>query len=121
MSATILIVEDEKRIADWTQRYLERAGFQTLVAHDGLTGLEMAQTESPDLLILDWMLPGIDGVEICRRLRVESDVPIIMLTARSAHRDRINGLEIGADDYITKPFEMDKVKKTIRTLLELNS
>ena len=77
MSATILIVEDEKRIADWTQRYFERAGFQTLVAHDGLSGLEMARTESPDLLILDLMLPGIDGIEICRRLRAESDVPII--------------------------------------------
>ena len=117
MSVTILIVEDEKRIADWTQRYLERAGFQTLVAYDGLNGLELAQQEMPDLLILDLMLPGIDGIEICRRLRADSDVPIIMLTARGAQRDRINGLDIGADDYIVKPFDPGELVARAKAVL----
>ncbi|MGB1252382.1 MAG: response regulator transcription factor [Candidatus Promineifilaceae bacterium] len=117
MSDTILIIEDEKRIAEWTQRYFERAGFQTLVAHDGITGLTLAQQQAPDLIILDLMLPGIDGVEICRRLRTESDVPIIMLTARGAQQDRINGLDIGADDYIVKPFDPKEVVARAKAVL----
>ena len=117
MSATILIVEDEKRIAEWTKRYFEREGFQTLVAHDGITGLEMAQTEAPDLLLLDLMLPGIDGIEICRRVRAESDVPIIMLTARGAQQDRIKGLDIGADDYVVKPFDPAEVVARAKAVL----
>lgn len=109
MKTTILVVEDEKRIADWLQRYLVSAGFQTMVANDGLTGLEMARYDNPDLIILDLKLPDIDGTEICKRLRKESDVPIIMLTARDSQRDRIEGLEIGADDYIVKPFDPEEV------------
>ena len=117
MNTTILIVEDEKRIATWLQRYFERDGFQTLVANDGHTGLQMAQEETPDLIVLDLMLPGIDGVEICRRLRTESDVPIIMLTARGAQQDRINGLDIGADDYIVKPFDPKEVIARAKAVL----
>ena len=117
MGTTILLIEDEKRIAEWTQRYFERAGFRTIVAYDGTTGLERARQDAPDLIVLDLMLPGIDGVEICRRLRAESDVPIIMLTARDTQRDRVNGLEIGADDYIVKPFDPEEVVARAKAVL----
>ena len=103
MSQTILIVEDEKRIAHWVKRYFERAGFSTKIAYDGQTGLALARSLAPDLIVLDLMLPSLDGMEICHILRRESDVPIIMLTAKGSQPDRINGLESGADDYIVKP------------------
>ena len=105
MSQTVLIVEDDPRIARWVQVYFERAGFAAEVAHDGVTGLSRARELTPDLIILDLMLPRLDGVEVCRTLRRESDVPIIMLTAREAHTERVIGLESGADDYIVKPFD----------------
>ena len=109
MSGTVLIVEDDTRIANWVKVYFERAGFSAEVAHDGETGLTLARELEPDLLILDLMLPRLDGVELCRILRRESDVPIIMLTAREAHAERISGLDSGADDYIVKPFDPDEV------------
>ena len=109
MNGTVLIVEDDARIANWVKVYFERAGFSAEVAHDGETGLNLARELEPDLMILDLMLPRLDGVELCRILRRESDVPIIMLTAREAHTERISGLDSGADDYIVKPFDPDEV------------
>ena len=104
MRGTVLIIEDDTRIANWVKVYFERAGFSAEVTHDGESGLELARSLLPDLIILDLMLPRLDGVELCRILRRESDVPLIMLTAREARDDRIIGLESGADDYIVKPF-----------------
>ena len=109
MSGTVLIVEDDTRIANWVKVYFERAGFLAEVAHDGQTGLDLARNLAPDLVILDLTLPRLDGVELCRILRRESEVPIIMLTAREAHADRIIGLDSGADDYIVKPFAPEEV------------
>ncbi len=109
MSDTVLIVEDDTRIANWVRVYFERAGFSAEVAHDGEAGLALARELAPDLIILDLMLPRLDGVELCKILRRESDVAIIMLTAREAPAERIMGLDIGADDYIVKPFDPDEV------------
>ena len=109
MNVKLLIIEDDKRIADWIKVYFERAGFSTEVAYDGETGLGMARFLNPDLIILDLMLPRLDGVDLCRILRRDSDVPIIMLTAREAHVERIIGLNSGADDYIVKPFDPEEV------------
>ena len=105
MSGTVLIIEDDRRIANWVQVYFARAGFSTEVAHDGESGLVLARALTPDLIVLDLMLPRLDGVELCRILRSESDVPIIMLTAREAHTERVIGLQSGADDYVVKPFD----------------
>ena len=109
MRGMVLIVEDDTRIANWVKVYFERAGFTAEVTHDGESGLELARSLLPDLIILDLMLPRLDGVELCRILRRESDVPLIMLTAREAQDDRIIGLESGADDYIVKPFAPEEV------------
>ena len=109
MSGTVLIIEDDARIANWVKVYFERAGFSAEVARDGEQGLTLARDLAPDLVILDLMLPRLDGVELCRVLRRESDVPIIMLTAREAHAERIVGLDSGADDYIVKPFDPEEV------------
>jgi two-component system OmpR family response regulator len=117
LEAKILIVEDEIRSAKWMQTYLERAGFITIVAHDGQTGLSIARSEKPDLILLDLMLPVLSGSELCRILRLDSDVPIIMLTAKGSIDDRITGIEGGADDYIVKPFEPDEVVVRINAIL----
>ena len=109
MSGTVLIIEDDTRIANWIKVYFERAGFSAEVTHDGKSGLALARSLAPDLVILDLTLPGLDGVELCKILRRESDVPIIMLTAREAHAERIIGLDSGADDYIVKPFDPEEV------------
>ena len=109
MSGTVLIVEDDRRIANWVKVYFERAGFSAEMAHDGERGLALARDLAPDLVILDLMLPRLDGVDLCRILRRESDVPIIMLTAREAPAERITGLDGGADDYIIKPFDPEEV------------
>ena len=109
MNGTVLIVEDDTRIANWVKVYFERAGFLAEVAHDGESGLDLARELAPDLIVLDLTLPRLDGVELCRILRRESEVPIIMLTAREAHADRIIGLDSGADDYIVKPFAPEEV------------
>ena len=108
-SGKVLIIEDDKRIANWVKVYFERAGFSATVAHDGLAGLKLARRMNPDLIILDLMLPRMDGVELCKILRQKSDVPIIMLTAKEAPAERIVGLESGADDYVIKPFDPDEV------------
>ena len=109
MSGTVLIIEDDARTANWVKVYFERAGFSAEVAHDGESGLALARSLSPNLVILDLMLPRLDGVELCRILRRESDVPMIMLTAREAPAERIVGLDSGADDYIVKPFDPEEV------------
>ena len=109
MSGRVLVIEDDARIANWVRVYFERAGFSAEVAHDGQTGLAMARDLVPDLIILDLMLPRLDGVELCRILRRESEVPIIMLTAREAPAERILGLDSGADDYVVKPFDPEEV------------
>jgi CheY-like chemotaxis protein len=100
----VLIVDDELRIVSGVRKYFEQAGFDVLAAYDGPTGLSLARTEKPDLVVLDLMMPGMDGLDVCRELRRESNVPIIMLTARVEETDKLIGLELGADDYVTKPF-----------------
>ncbi len=117
MSQSILIIEDDRRIASWLKVYFQRAGFSAETANDGGAGLAVARSLAPDLIILDLMLPRIDGIEVCNILRRETDVPIIMLTAKEAHRDRIKGLESGADDYIVKPFDPEEVVARARAVL----
>ena len=117
MGGTVLIIEDDTRIANWVKVYFERAGFSAEVTHDGESGLALARDLDPDLIILDLMLPRLDGVELCRILRRESDVPIIMLTAREATPERIIGLDSGADDYIVKPFDPDEVIARVEAVL----
>ncbi|MBS7315585.1 MAG: response regulator transcription factor [Clostridiaceae bacterium] len=115
--AKILVVEDEKAIADIVAFNLMREGYEVLTAYDGLEGLEHALHAGVDLILLDVMLPGMDGFEICRRVREKSNVPIIMLTAREEETDKVLGLEIGADDYITKPFSMRELMARIHANL----
>jgi DNA-binding response OmpR family regulator len=117
MAQTILVVDDEARIVKLVRDYLERAGFDVLTARDGETALTLARVEQPDLIVLDLMLPGVDGLDICRRLRQKSSVPIIMLTARVEEVDRIVGLELGADDYVTKPFSPGELVARVRATL----
>lgn len=117
MPQLILVVDDEPKVTRLARDYLEKHGFRVLTAGDGQTALAAARREKPDLIILDLMLPGIDGREVCRVLRRESDVPIIMLTALSEEIDQVTGLEIGADDYITKPFSPRALVARVRALL----
>jgi two-component system, OmpR family, alkaline phosphatase synthesis response regulator PhoP len=117
MSALILVVDDEPKIARLARDYLEKNGFRVVTAGDGPSALAMARRERPDLVVLDLLLPGMDGREVCRILRNESDVPIIMLTALSEESDQIVGLEIGADDYIVKPFSPRALVARVRALL----
>ncbi len=117
MSQTVLIVEDDPKTRDILQLYLEGAGYEVLMAADGREGLEKAREHRPDLIVLDIMLPEIDGLHICRTLRRESETPIIMLTARSTEDDMLLGLDLGADDYITKPFSPREVVARVRTVL----
>jgi DNA-binding response OmpR family regulator len=117
MSSLILVVDDEPKVARLARDYLEKNGFRVLTAADGQSALTIARREKPDLIILDLMLPHIDGREVCRILRRESDVPIIMLTALSEEIDQVTGLEIGADDYITKPFSVRALVARVRALL----
>ncbi len=117
MPQLILVVDDEPKVARLARDYLEKNGFRVLIAADGQSALTTARREKPDLIILDLMLPQIDGREVCRILRRESDVPIIMLTALSEEIDQVTGLEIGADDYITKPFSVRTLVARVRALL----
>lgn len=117
MAQLILVVDDEARIVKLVRDYLQRAGFDVLSALDGETALTLARLEQPDLIILDLMLPAVDGLDVCRRLRQESGVPIIMLTARVEEADRIVGLELGADDYVTKPFSPRELVARVRATL----
>ena len=113
----ILVVDDEPRIVNGVRKYFEQAGFDVLAAYDGPTGLSLARTEEPDLVVLDLMLPGMDGLDVCRQLRHESNVPIIMLTARVEEADKLIGLELGADDYLTKPFSPRELVARSRAVL----
>jgi two-component system, OmpR family, alkaline phosphatase synthesis response regulator PhoP len=117
MTETILLVDDEQHIIDLAQMYLEQDGFQVISATDGAVALERILNEKPGLVVLDLMLPGLDGWEVCRRVRAQSDVPIIMLTARGDDIDKIVGLELGADDYLTKPFNPRELTARVKAIL----
>ncbi len=110
----ILVVEDEKTISDILAFNLQREGYDTLAAYDGAEGLRCALEEAPDLILLDVMLPKMDGFEVCRQVREQKDTPIIMLTAREEETDKVMGLELGADDYITKPFSMRELMARVK-------
>jgi two-component system response regulator MprA len=111
------VIEDEERIRQFLQRGLTFEGYRVEVAADGPTGLAMARENPPDFVILDWMLPGMDGLEVCRRLRAAGPLPILMLTAKDSVSDRVQGLDAGADDYLIKPFSFDELLARIRALL----
>src|SRR5437868_7423326 len=113
----ILIIEDEANIAQVLRLYLEQANYTVLVASDGVSGLELHAREHPDLVILDLMLPALDGMEVCRRIRAWASTPILMLTARTGEEDRIAGLELGADDYLIKPFSPREVVSRVKAIL----
>ena len=121
MHEKILIIEDEERILQFLRRGLAYEGYRVLTAVNGTEGLEVARDTPPDLVILDWMLPemepGLDGLEVCRRLRAASDLPIIMLTAKESVSDRVLGLDAGADDYLVKPFALNELLARIRALV----
>jgi two-component system response regulator MprA len=120
MAEHILVIEDETRIADLLRRGLTYEGYRVSVAGDGPAGLAIARDDPPDLVILDWMLPGLDGLEVCKRLRAAGPVPIIMLTAKESVPDRVAGLNAGADDYMVKPFAFDELLARIRAQLRRN-
>jgi len=117
MSDVILVVDDEQRIIDLAKMYLEQDGYRVMSATDGVNALWTILEDKPNLVVLDLMLPGMDGLEVCRRVRAESDVPIIMLTARSDDIDKIVGLELGADDYLTKPFNPRELVARVKAIL----
>ncbi len=117
MAEHILVIEDEQKIADFLRRGLTYEGFQVSVALDGETGLKAARDNPPDLVVLDVMLPGLDGMEVCRRLRAGGSVPILMLTAKDSVADRVRGLDSGADDYVVKPFAFEELIARVRALL----
>ena len=113
----ILIIDDEERIVNGVKKYFEQAGYQVSKAYDGPGGLDKARREKPDLVVLDLMLPGMDGWDVCRAIRKDSNVPIIMLTARVEETDKLIGLELGADDYVTKPFSPRELVARARAVL----
>ena len=120
MTTTILVVDDEIPVTDLIKYNLEKSLYQVLIAHDGETALQIARESDPDLILLDLMLPRIDGLDVCRELRKTSQVPIIMVTARGEEADRVIGLELGADDYLTKPFSMRELMARIKAVLRRN-
>ena len=117
MPARILVAEDDLKQAELIRRYLEREGHLTVVVHDGREAIDEARRRSPDLLVLDVMMPKVDGLDVCRVLRADGDVPIIMLTARSTEDDLLLGLDLGADDYVTKPYNPRELVARVRTVL----
>lgn len=121
MVNTILVIEDEERILQFLRRGLSYEGYRVETAVNGTDGLQIAQEQSPDLVVLDWMLPelepGLDGLEVCRRLRASSDIPILMLTAKDSVADRVQGLDAGADDYLVKPFALNELLARVRALI----
>ncbi|MFI5840907.1 response regulator transcription factor [Catenuloplanes sp. NPDC051500] len=121
MFARILIAEDDPRQAEIVRRYLQAAGFDPVVVGDGRAAIDAVRSNPPDLLVLDGMLPEIDGKDVCRVLRVDFDLPILMLTARSGADDRVLGLELGADDYLTKPYDPRELVARVRALLRRSS
>ena len=112
----ILIVEDDENIRELLRLYLEREGYAVIEAENGVEGIKMWKSEKPDMLLLDVMMPVMDGWAVCKEIRAESDVPIIMLTAKGETADRVSGLEMGADDYIVKPLEMPEVIARVRAV-----
>ncbi|MBM7845500.1 response regulator transcription factor [Herpetosiphon giganteus] len=117
MAKIIVIIEDEERIAHWMQLYLEQASFTTYLASDGLTGLALVQQHQPSLVVLDLMLPKLDGLSVFKAIRQTKNTPIIMVTARSSDEERIQGLELGADDYVGKPFNARELVARVRAVL----
>jgi two-component system response regulator MprA len=117
MRERILVIEDDERILQFLRRGLTYEGYRVDTALDGPEGLAQARENSPDMVVLDWMLPGLDGLEVCERLRAGGGVPILMLTAKDSVADRVQGLDAGADDYLVKPFEFDELLARIRALL----
>lgn len=117
----ILVIEDELNIIQVIRLYLEQAGYSVLSANDGIAGLELHAREQPDLVILDLMLPALDGMEVCRRIRAWANTPILMLTARQGEDDRIAGLELGADDYLVKPFSPRELVSRVKAILRRSS
>ena len=120
MTLKILVVDDETAVTDLIGYNLKKAHYEVLVAHDGEAALQIAQEQNPDLILLDLMLPKIDGLDVCRELRKTSQVPIIMVTARGEEADRVIGLELGADDYLCKPFSMRELMARIKAVLRRN-
>ncbi len=116
MPERILVIEDEERIAEFIERGLLFEGYRVDVAHDGQAGLTIARETPPDMVIVDWMLPGLDGIQVCERLRSATQIPIIMLTAKGGVSDRVQGLDSGADDYVVKPFAFEELLARIRAL-----
>ena len=121
MNRTILVVDDDKKTVDLIRLYLEKERYRVLVAYDGQQALTLARQKYPSLIILDWMLPHVDGLDICRVLRAESQIPIIMLTAKAAEEDMLLGLDQGADDYLTKPFSPRELIARVRVVLRRSS
>ena len=117
MADKILVIDDERKIVDMITKFLKAEGFQVLSAYDGLAGMEIVQSEPVDLVVLDVMLPGLDGFEVLQRIRSTKDIPVIMLTARTEEIDKLLGLGMGADDYITKPFSFKELVFRIRAVL----
>jgi two-component system, OmpR family, response regulator MprA len=117
MKERVLIIEDDEGILKMLRRSLVYEGYQVDTAIEGQSGLNLARDQHPDLIVLDWMLPGMDGLEVCRRLRSGGNIPILMLTAKDTIQDRVQGLDAGADDYLVKPFELDELLARIRALL----
>jgi len=113
----VLVVDDDTKTVELVKLYLNRDGYRVLTAYDGVEALCLAREGHPDLIVLDLMLPGIDGLEVCQTLRAESDVPIIMLTAKTTDQDKLKGLELGADDYVTKPFSPRELAARVRAVL----
>jgi len=113
----VLVVDDDLKTVELVKLYLNRDGYRVLTAYDGVEALRLAREGHPDLIVLDLMLPGIDGLQVCRTLRQESDVPIIMLTARTTDQDKLAGLDLGADDYVTKPFSPRELAARVRAVL----
>ncbi len=113
----VLVIEDDPKAADIVRLYLERDGHDVMISHDGAQGLELARDMAPDLVVLDLLLPGLSGLEVCRSLREESDVPIIMLTALGTEGDKLRCLDLGADDYVTKPFSPRELAARVRAVL----
>ena len=117
MASTVLVVEDDHNVVEILRLYLGRDGHKVLTAGNGIDGLRLAREARPDLVVLDLMLPGMDGMKVCRALREESDVPIVMLTARMEESHRLGGLDLGADDYVTKPFSPRELAARVRAVL----
>jgi two-component system alkaline phosphatase synthesis response regulator PhoP len=113
----VLVVDDDAKTVELVKLYLKRDGYRVLTAYDGIEALRLAREGHPDLIVLDLMLPGIDGLEVCRTLRSESDVPVIMLTAKTTDQDKLVGLDLGADDYVTKPFSPRELAARVRAVL----